>query len=548
MKKFKINKVIFYPGAGILLAMILYGFFANDSFVKVMNFLYGITTEWFGWLMMLLAGLIVILCFVVAFTPIGDRKVGGPDAKIQHGMFSWCAMVTCAGTATAVVFYAVAEPITYFHNPPAWWTGFEPETMETAVRAVSQSAFHWSFIYYCLFAFWGFLAGYMVMNHKLPPRPSSALYPILKDKCFGPIGKVFDVLSLLGLVGGMVTSLGLGVQQFSSGLDYVFGIKPSNFVYIVTLVLVCLSFTFSSAKGVKKGMAFISDANAWIYLIVIVFLIVAGPTIFQLDLFTQVTGEIFTRFIPNITAADCFNIGNNWVENNTVFYIAWVMAYAPLMGVFQGKIAVGYTWRRFLLVNTLVPAIFNIVWFVVFGGNAIYIDAFLGGTLGTEIAEMGVAIANFAMLKYLPLDNIMIPLVVAALFFGFVTLADAMTGTLSKMSIVEKEEDFDNEAPVQMKIVWGAIVGFDTFLCLFCLGTGGTTSLQFMSVFFGLPIFLVTLAVICKLPKICSGKIADEIEALSDEQKQALHEGRTFDELPAPVPAAVSSESQVDRD
>lgn len=543
MKKFKIDKIIFYPGAGILLAMIAYGFFANNSFVSVMNFLYGITTEWFGWLMMLLTGLIVILCFVVAFTPVGDKKVGGPDAKIQHSMFSWCAMVTCAGTATAVVFYAVGEPISYFHNPPAWWTGFEAGTMETAVRSVSQAAFHWSFIYYALFAFWGFLAGYMVMNHKLPPRPSSALYPLLKDKCFGPIGKAFDIIALLGLVGGMVTSLGLGVQQFASGLDYVFGITPSNFVYIVTLVVVCLSFTFTSSRGVKKGMAIISDANAWIYLVVIAFLFIAGPTVFELDLLTQVTGELFTRFIPNITAADCFNVGNNWAENNTVFYVAWVMAYGPLMGVFQGKIAVGYTWRRFMLVNVLAPAIFNIVWFVAFGGNAIFIDAFQGGTLGVEIAEKGIPIANFAMLRYLPLDSITVPLVVAALFFGFITLADAMTGTLSKMTIVGGGGD-NEEAPVQMKVVWGAIVGFDTFLCLFCLGTGGTQSLQFMSVFFGLPIFIVTLLVICRLSKICNGKLDQEIEALSPEQKKALHEGRTFAGLPQAIPAGAESSSE----
>lgn len=213
MKKFKINKVLFYPGAGILLAMIAYGFFANDSFIRVMNFLYGIVTDWTGWFMLLITALILILCFVVCLTPVGNKKVGGPDAKIKHSMFSWCAMVTCAGTATAVVFYAVGEPITYFHNPPAWWTGFEAGTMDTAVRALSQSAFHWSFIYYAMYAFWGFIAGYMVMNHNLPPRPSSALYPILKDKCFGPIGKVFDIIALLGLVGGMVTSLGLAYSS-----------------------------------------------------------------------------------------------------------------------------------------------------------------------------------------------------------------------------------------------------------------------------------------------------------------------------------------------
>ncbi len=529
-KKFKINGVIFYPGAGILLALILYGFLFNDSFVRIMTAAYNAVTDATGWFMMLVTGLILILCFVVCFTPLGDKKVGGPNAQIKHGMFTWVAMVTCAGTATAVVFYAVGEPIGYFHNPPAWWN-MEPETMDTAVRALSQSAFHWSFIYYAMYAFWGLICGYMIMNHKLPPRPSSALYPILKDKAFGPIGKVFDVVALLGLVGGMVTSLGLGVQQFAAGLDYVFGIAPSNFVYIVTLVVVICSFTFSSLRGVKKGMAIISNANAWIYLAVIAFLLIAGPTIFEFKIFTQVVGEMFTRFIPNITAADSFNVGDGWVQNNTIFYVAWIMAYAPLMGVFQGKVAVGYTWRRFLLVNVLGPGIFNVVWFVAFGGNAIYLDAFEGATLGQEIAEGGIPIANYALLNYMPLSVIMIPLVVAALFFGFITLADAMTGTLAKMTIKTSREDEEEEAPMLMKVIWGALVGVDTFLCLFCLGSVGTGALQFMSVVFGLPIFIVTLCVICKLGKICSGKLDKEIEALSPAEKEALYEGKMFNTI-----------------
>lgn len=537
-KKFQIDGVIFWPGVGILLALIAYGFIANDSFVSVMTFLYNIVTDWTGWFMLLVTALILVLCFVVCLTPLGNKKVGGPDAQIEHSMFSWIAMVTCAGTATAVVFYAVGEPIGYFHNPPAFWTGFQPETMDTAVRSVSQAAFHWSFIYYAMYAFWGLIAGYMISNHHLPARPSSALYPILKDKIYGPIGKVFDVISLLGLVGGMVTSLGLGVQQFAAGLDYVFHIKPSNMVYIITLVLVIFSFTFSSTRGVKKGMRVISDINAWIYLGVIAFLFIAGPTVFEFKLLTQVTGEIFSRFIPNITAADSFDVGKGWIANNTVFYVAWIMAYAPLMGVFQGKVGRGYTWRRFLLVNVLGPGVFNIVWFVAFGGNAIYMDAFKNAGIGAEVAAKGVPIANYALLKHLPLSAIMIPLVVAALFFGFITLADAMTGTLAKMTIKseydeETGKEEESEAPVTMKIIWGAVVGLDTFLCLFCLGTVGTGALQFMSVVFGLPIFIATLAVIFSLGKMCSGKLDAEIAALTPAQRKALRSGRPAGSVPA---------------
>lgn len=527
-KKFSVEKSIFYPGAIILIAFILYGYLFNDSFNKIMTFSYYIVTDWAGWFMMLVSAVLVILVFVICFTPLGKQKVGGPDAKIKHGMFTWVAMVTCSGTATAVVFYAVGEPISYFHNPPAWW-GMEGGTMNTAVRALSQSVFHWGFTYYAMYAFWGLIAGYAVMNLKLPMRPSSALYPVLKDRAFGTAGKVFDVISLLALVGGLVTSLGLGVQQFASGLNYVFGIQPSNLVFVITLIVVIASYTLSSGLGVKKGMAIISDINMYIYLFVIAFLLVVGNTVFEFKILTQTIGEVITRFIPNITAADSFNVGNGWIADNTVFFVAWIMAYAPMIGLFQGKVAVGYTWRRFLLVNILAPGCFVLVWFVAFGGNAIYLDAFEGATLGAEIAEKGFPIANFALLNYLPLKQMMVPLVVAALFFGFITIADAMTGTLASMTTKNCRED---EAPIAMKCFWGILLGFDTFLCLFCLGVSGTTSLQFMSVVFGLPIFVYTCFTFRGLGKMCSGKLYKEFEALTTEQRQALSEGTPIGEIP----------------
>ena len=250
-KKIEIEKGIFIPTAAILLGVILFGFLFTDFYNSTMTYLFNWCTNWFGWLYMIASVLMVVLSLVVCFTKLANKKVGGPDAQVEHSMFSWCAMAICSGIATAVVFYAVGEPITYFHNPPVWWN-LDPETPEAVVRAVSQSQYHWGFIYYGIFTFWGLITGYMIYNHNLPPRPSSAFYPLLKDKVFGAPGKIIDVLSLLALIGGMVTSLGFGVQQFASGLNYVFGIEPSNFIYVAVLVLVTLSYTLSSSRGVAK--------------------------------------------------------------------------------------------------------------------------------------------------------------------------------------------------------------------------------------------------------------------------------------------------------
>ena len=517
-KKILIEKGIFIPTAVILLGVILFGFLFNDIFNSVMTMLFNLVTDWTGWFMMIGSFVMVVACFVVCFTPLASKKVGGPDAKVEHPVFSWCAMAICSGIATAVVFYAVGEPITYFHNTPTWWN-IASETPEAVVRSVSQAQFHWGFIYYGIFTFWGLISGYMIHNHNLPPRPSSAFYPILKDKIFGTWGKVIDVLSLLALIGGMVTSLGFGVQQFASGLDYVFGLKPSNLIYIVTLLLVTASYTLSSGRGIKKGMAMISNINAYIYIFLIIFLFFMGDTVFEFKLLTASLGEQITNFIPNIFSLDPCNEGQGWFQGWTVFYMAWITAYAPLIGCFLAKISKGHTWRSYILVNILVPAAFVTIWFVAFGGNAIYQDMFNNAGIGAEVVEKGIPIANFALLNHMPLKSITIPIVVAALFFSFITLADAMTGTISAITVKNMDED---EAPVRIKFFWGILCGASTFLCLFCLGESGTTSLQNMSIVYSLPIFILTFASIPALWKMCNGTVDKEIAELSDEERLKL--------------------------
>ena len=118
MKKFQIEKGIFIPTAVVLLGVILFGFLFTDIFNGTMTFVFNFLTDGFGWMDMIGSVLMVMIPLVVCFTPLAKKKVGGPEAKVEHKTFSWIAMAICSGIATAVVFYAVGEPITYFHNPP----------------------------------------------------------------------------------------------------------------------------------------------------------------------------------------------------------------------------------------------------------------------------------------------------------------------------------------------------------------------------------------------------------------------------------------------
>ena len=203
--------------------------------------------------------------------------------------------------------------------------------------------------------------------------------------------------------------------------------------------------------------------------------------------------------------------------------MAWITAYAPLFGCFLAKISRGHTWRAYLLVNIFVPAAFVTVWFTAFGGNAIYQDMFLGGNVGEEVFANGIPIANFALLGLMPLKAITIPFVIAALFFSFITLADAMTGTIAAMTVKDITAD---EAPVRIKFFWGALIGAATFLCLFALGSAGTTSLQNLSIVYAIPIYALTFFSLAALIKMINGSVDAEFESYTEEERAKLAAGQ----------------------
>lgn len=506
-KKIVIQKGTFLPTAIILIAVLLVGIIVPAFFNESAIYLFNVVTQQWGSLFLLMAVLMFVLCIVIACIPFGKKRLGGEDARPEHPVFSWCAMAICSGIATAMVFFAVGEPLTYFHTPPVY-TGLTGGTPQAAVRGIMIATFHWSFIYYGMFTFWGLAVGYMSMNYKLPYRPSSALYPILRHHIYGWPGKTIDVLSVLALIGGIVSSLGFGTTQFASGLDFLFEIKPSNTIFFVTILLVTLSYTASSARGLNQGMRIISNMNAYIYIAITVFLVIFGPTVFLSDLFTQALGSMIVDFIPTALNADAFDIGKGWSENNTIFFMAWILAYAPLIGMFLAKISKGRTIRAYLMVNIFVPGLFVFVWFTAFGGNAIYQDFFNNAGIIDVIRERGFPIANFALLDHMPFRMVVIPLIIACLFFSFITLADAMTGTISSMTL---ENAVPDEAPRPIKLFWGLLMGATTLICLFALGEVGTLAMQCITIIYALPIVLISIPVVIVVLRMATGRVDREL-------------------------------------
>ncbi len=328
-------------------------------------------------------------------------------------------------------------------------------------------------------------------NCKKPFLCSSGMYGLLGDRINGAWGRAIDAIAIFAILGGIGTSYGFGIMQIGSGLNFLWGIPISNILYIGIVVVITACYVISSYTGLYKGIRYLSNFNVGLYFFLLLFLIILGPTIFVLDGTIQAIGQYFSSLVKMSFTTD-FMFATGWSGGWSIFYWAWWLAYAPIVGLFFVRCAYGRTIRQFVVVNLLLPSLFGLIWFGVFGNAAIYIDFFQNGGIANLIAERGNEVSMFALFNEFPLSGLTCTVAMLAVAISFITLSDSMTSTIAMMTV---EKDFTMnegdtaaekmEAPAASKIFWGILMGA---LAYVLLTTGGASALQSSVIACGLPI------------------------------------------------------------
>src|SRR5690606_27989976 len=142
-----------------------------------------------------------------------------------------------------------------------------------------------------------------------------------------------DSLAVIATVMGIATSLGLGVLQMNGGLNAVFGIENSFGIQLIIIGVMFAAYTLSSSTGLHRGIAYLSNLNLGLALVLMVFVFFAGPTVFIMETFTLALGDYLTNFIQYSLRMQPYADGE-WVRGWTVFYWAWAIAWSPFVGAF----------------------------------------------------------------------------------------------------------------------------------------------------------------------------------------------------------------------
>ncbi|WP_423818914.1 BCCT family transporter [Salinimicrobium sp. TIG7-5_MAKvit] len=464
-----------------------------------------------GWFFVLCVNIYLIFVLYLAFSKFGNIKIGGKDAKPEFKTLSWFAMLFSAGMGIGLLFWSIAEPVTHFMNPPLTEGG----TPAAAQEAMNFTFLHWGFHAWGIYALVGLSLAYFTYSHGLPLTIRSVFYPVLGDKIYGKRGDLIDIFAVLATLFGLATSLGLGVQQIAAGLAHVFGLDSGIITQVSLIAIITAIATISVVLGVDKGVKFLSEWNMRIAVLLLLLVVVLGPTIFIFQSFVQNTGSYFYSFLEISSWTESYT-GNNWQNAWTVFYWGWWIAWSPFVGMFIARISKGRSIKEFILGVLVVPSLLTFFWITAFGSTSIQ-QALLGDQTIINAVDDNVATALFVYLEDFPFSVVLNIIGVILIAGFFVTSSDSGSLVVDSLTSGGKID-----APVGQRIFWAVAEG--AIAAVLLIG-GGLQALQTASIVTGLPFAFILLFMCYSL------YIGVRDEYLKSEEKKAQKELESYEEV-----------------
>ena len=447
------------------------------------------TAKWwainnFDWLFMLSGNFFVIFCLILIVLPVGKIRLGGDEAKPEFTNFAWFSMLFAAGMGIGLMYWSVAEPVAYYTG---WWhtpLNVIAKTPEAKDLAMGATMYHWGLHPWAIYAVVGLSLAFFSYSKKLPLTMRSAFYPILKEKVWGWPGHIIDLLAVFATIFGLATSLGLGAQQVSSGLKFLFDVDNGVNTQIIIIAAITFFALISVVRGLEGGVKVLSKFNILLALFLVLFIIVVGPT---LNIITGV-GTTLGNYASNIFELSNF-IGredSDWFHGWTVFYWAWWIAWSPFVGMFIARVSKGRTVREFIIAVLLIPTVVTSIWMSTFGLTAL--DQVIGevGALAGGISDKSLAM--FQMLENLPFATITSSIAIFLVIVFFVTSSDSGSLVIDSITAGGKVG-----APVKQRAFWAILEGLVAIALLYVGGSQALDALQAGSITTALPFTVILL-------------------------------------------------------
>ena len=473
-----INKARFLTSV-FLLTLITSIVYTNlDTSAALFQTMLRLLSEYLGWFIILIANGFLVFSIYLIFTKYKNIRLGGKDAKPKYSYSNWIAMLFSAGLGIGLLFYGVAEPIGNLNDYPEMISG---DLSYNAGKALSLTNLHWGLHGWAIYSALGLCFAFASYNKKKAFRVSSLLGTKVENNAL--LAAAIDVIAILTTIIGIATSLGLGASQINGGLDYVYNIQINEFVIIVVITIIGL---ISVCLGLDVGIKRLSQLNMVIAIVLVLLVLILGPTIFILNAMVQNAGLYINQIIQLSTWTEAYN-DTTYQNGYTLFYFTWWFAWAPFVSLFIARISYGRTIKEFIIGVLLVPSLIVFIWMGVFGNAAIY-------QVLNNVGDISGAVSNNASTALFVLfDNLLftkalstISLILIVTFF--VTSSDSGALVASMLSS-KKHVDITSDSPLLSRITWAILLGV---VAAVLLKAGGLGALQTAVVIFGVPFSIIT--------------------------------------------------------
>ncbi|QCJ69107.1 choline transporter [Providencia heimbachae] len=486
----KISPPVFYSSALIILVIVGFAALMPEIAESHLSHLQQNLFNNASWFYILAVAIILLSVTYLGLSRYGQIKLGPDHAQPNFSYVSWFAMLFSAGMGIGLMFFGVAEPVMHYLNPPVG----DAQTVEAAKEAMRLTFFHWGLHAWAIYAIVALILAFFSYRHGLPLTLRSALYPIIGDRIYGPIGHAVDIFAVVGTVFGVATSLGFGVLQVNAGLNHLFGWPVNETVQVLLIITFTGLATLSVVSGLDKGIRILSELNLGLAFLLLVLIVVLGPTVLLLKSFVENTGGYLSEIVTKT-----FNLyayepkSSNWLGGWTLLYWGWWLSWSPFVGMFIARISRGRTIREFVTGVLFVPAGFTLLWMTFFGNTAIDLIKNQGATRLAETVQSDVSLALFEFLTYFPFSTVLSFFAMLMVVVFFVTSADS-----GAMVVDTLASGGDSDTPVWQRIFWAGLMGV---VAITMLLAGGLKALQTLTIASALPFAMVLLVSIYGLFK-----------------------------------------------
>ncbi|MCG9716551.1 BCCT family transporter [Vibrio alginolyticus] len=453
------------------------------------------------WFFLASGNIFVIVCVGLIFTPLGRVRIGGTEATPDYSYAGWLAMLFAAGMGIGLVFFGVSEPMSHFSSAIGGvsvengvrtdWAplgGAEGDATAASALGMAATIYHWALHPWSIYALLALGLAIFSFNKGLPLTMRSIFYPLFGERVWGWTGHIIDILAVVATVFGLATSLGYGASQAATGLNFLFDVPMTNTTQVILIIGITALALISVVAGLDKGVKILSEINMGLAALLLLFVIVVGPTIAILTGFF----ENIVSYVANIPALS-MPFGRedvNYSQGWTAFYWAWWISWSPFVGMFIARVSRGRSVREFIICVILIPSSVCVLWMTAFGGNAIsqYVNDGYEAVFNAELP-----LKLFAMVDVMPLAEITSFVGIILVVVFFITSSDSGSLVIDTIAAGGKVD-----APTPQRVFWCT---FEGLVAIALMLGGGLAAAQAMAVTTGLPFTIVLLVATVSLIK-----------------------------------------------